>query len=261
MNEDNLKQVLQTLNQKQAAEHFGVHTDTVKRAIKRYGIKYTKKSGGCHLYRDNPLDPNLKLTKMQEDIMVGSLLGDGFLLKTDIFRIKQKKSRREYVDYLHQEFKPFSTPVRIDKARKPTRLKDGTVSHKLEHWKGGYAWSASFSTRKHKIFEDLRTKWYPDGKKIVPDDLELNPTIITHWYLQDGHHNKQKGYYKFSTQSFTISEVEMLSNLLNLCVGVKSVVQLQDSLPIIYITKTNGEDILHNLLMENVFFQCFKYKR
>lgn len=261
MNKENLIQVLQSMNQKQAAKHFGVHLATVKRAIKRYDIKYTKKSGGCHLYRDNPLDTNLKLTEVQKDIMIGSLLGDGFLLKTNIFRIKQKKSRREYVEYLHQEFKPFSTPVRMDKARKPTRLKDGTVSHKLKDWKGGYTWSTSFSTRKHKIFEDLRAKWYPNGKKILPEDLELNPTIITHWYLQDGCHNKKKGYYKFSTQSFKYEEVEKLSNQLNLSLGVNSAIQLQDGNPVIYVTKTNGEDILHNLLMENIFFQCFKYKR
>jgi len=58
------------------------------------------------------LDKDLILTEEQQNLMTGSLLGDGFLLDTDIFRIKQKKTRTEYVDFLHSKFLPFSTPVR-----------------------------------------------------------------------------------------------------------------------------------------------------
>lgn len=250
-----LKEALETMNQRQVAEHFGVHLVTVKRAIKRFDIEYAKKSGGHYLYRDNLLDPNLKLTKHQQDIITGSLLGDGFLLGTDIFRIKQKKSRIEYVDFLHKELAPFSTPVRIDKSRKPTRLRDGTVSHKLEDWKGGYAWAASFSTRQHQIFADLRNKWYPKGKKILPDDLELNPTILTHWYLQDGSYSKKFGMVRFSCQSFTKNDIIRLISQLGE-IGVQSMLSKNQSYNVIDIY----DDHLLVLDILTCKPDCFDYK-
>ncbi len=255
-----LKESLETETRQDVAGALGCHLATVKRAIKRFGIKYKKKSGGHYLYRDNPLDPKLELTDDQQDLMIGSLLGDGFLLNSDIFRIKQKRTRREYVEFLHKQFSPFVTPIRVDKSRKPTRLKDGTVSHKMEDWKGEYSWAASFSTRKHRVFEDLRRKWYPEGKKELPSDLKLNPKIVTHWYLQDGHHNKSKGYYKFCTQSFSVDEAQKLSDLLNDFVSVQSDVQLASSQPVIYVTKTRGEDVLADFFRKNISFRCFQYK-
>lgn len=256
---EQLNEFLQNHNRQEAADHFGVHLATVKRAIKRFGIDYKKKSGGHPAYRDNPLPTDACLTKEQQDLMTGSLLGDGFLLSSDVFRIKQKKTRREYVDFLHERFAPFSTPVRIDKSRKPTRV-NGKVSHRIEDWKGGYTWVASFSTRKHQVFHDLRAKWYPDGVKILPDDLKLNPTIVTHWYLQDGNHNKQKSYYKFSTQSFNENEVERLATMLNKLLGLTSDVQMWEGKPVIIVTKTNGESILSDCLRQNASFSCFNYK-
>ena len=78
INKEQLVLVLENKNQRETAQYFGVNLMTIKRAIKRFGIKYTKKSGGHYLYRNNPLDLNLTLTEEQEDIIIGSLLGDGF---------------------------------------------------------------------------------------------------------------------------------------------------------------------------------------
>lgn len=259
MNKKLLELFLQDHNKQEAADHFGVHIATVKRAVKRFEIDYKKKSGGHPAYRNNPLPTHACLTEEQQDLITGSLLGDGFLLSSDIFRIKQKSTRREYVDFLHEKFSPFSTPVRIDESRKPTRV-NGKISHKLEDWKGGYTISASFSTRKHKVFHDLRAKWYPNGFKALPDDLKLNPTIVTHWYLQDGYHNKARGYHRISTQSFSKIEVERLSEMLDKLLGISSDVQLHGGGPVIYITKTNGRDKFTDCISEHVPFQCFKYK-
>lgn len=258
MKEDALITALAIMSQQQAADHFGVHLATVKRAIKRFAIPYKKKSGGHPAYKNNPLADDLQLSENQHDLVTGSLLGDGFLLDTGIFRLKQKKSRREYVDFVHDELAPFTTPVFVEKSRKPTRI-NGKVSHALEHWKGGYAWSALVSTRKHHIFHELRDEWYPNGHKILPVSLSLNAKIVTHWFLQDGCHNAQKHYHKFSTQSFNNEDASRLSNMLNQFIGINSVVQQQGG-PVIYVTKTNGEEVLSDLLRQHSRFKCFKYK-
>lgn len=254
MEKDTLDAFLQTHNRQEAADHFGVHLATVKRAIKRLGINYKKKSGGHPLYRDKPLSEDLILTENQQDIITGSLLGDGFLLATDIFRIKQKKARKEYVDALHQELSPFSTPVRIDKSRKPTRV-NGKVSHKLEHWRGGYCWAASFSTRKHRIFQELRAKWYPEGKKIVPDDLVLTPEVITHWYLQDGSYSPKFDMVRLSCESFATNDITRLIDLLG-DIGISSKMAKNQSYDVIDIYEDNLK--LRNMI--KVRPTCFGYK-
>ena len=220
MKKEELESILRTKTQQETADYFGVHLATVKRFIKRYGILYNKKSGGHFEYKNKPLNPELKLTKQQSDIISGCLLGDGFILKTNVFRIKQKSTHQKYVEYLHRMFEYFVTPIRTDKARKPSRI-EGKVSHRLEDWNGDYCYSTSFTTRKHPVFTALRQKWYPNDKKIVPSDLKLNEEVLTHWYLQDGCHNKQRNYYKFSTQSFSENEVENLCKLLNAKFGIQ----------------------------------------
>ena len=37
------------------------------------------------------------------------------------------------------------------------------------------------------FFEDLRRRWYPDGSKRFPADLELTPTLTKFWYVSDGY--------------------------------------------------------------------------
>jgi hypothetical protein len=249
-----LEVFLQTHNRQETADHFGVHLATVKRAIKRLGIKYKKKSGGHPDYRNNPLSTDIVLAEEQQYLMTGSLLGDGFLLGSDIFRIKQKKTRREYIEFLHEKFAPFSTPVRIDKARKPTRI-NGKVSHRIEDWKGGHTWSASFSTRKHQIFHDLRAKWYPDGVKTLPDDLALNPTIVTHWYLQDGSYSKKFGMIRFSCEGFDEHDIAILIDLLK-SIGISSKLAKNQSYNVIDVYDD------HIKLMNMMVYRpsCFAYK-
>jgi hypothetical protein len=259
MTKEELEAALQTMTQQATADHFGVHLATVKRAIKKHGIQFTKKSGGHYLYRDTPLDTSLELTPHQKDILTGCLLGDGFMLPTNIFRIKQSEKRREYVEYLHDVFSPFSTPVREDKGRKPTRV-DGKVSHKAEHWNGEYVYAASFSTRQHPVFTETRKLWYPDEVKRLPDNLILNDTVLTHWYCQDGYNNKEKQYIRFSSNSFTRAENELLSQLLTDAGFINSVGKHDDKWVIYLIKSTGSYQKMWNLMKTHVVWKCFDYK-
>lgn len=68
-----------------------------------------------------------------------------------------------------------------------------------------------------KVFKDLHNKWYENGKKIVPKDLELNPITILVWFLDDGcicKKSKTNLVVKFSTDGFNESNVLFLRKIL-----------------------------------------------
>ena len=66
----------------------------------------------------------------------------------------------------------------------------------------------------HPVFTELRDKWYPNGKKIIPKDLIITPTVFLHWFLGDGNYNKSHGI-TLCTDSFSEKDVLTLINNLN----------------------------------------------
>lgn len=77
----------------------------------------------------------------------------------------------------------------------------------------------SFRSPSNKIFTELRAKWYPEGKKIVPKDLVLTKDLILRWYMDDGNwHNK--GIY-FNTQGFDLESTEFLRHNLSIFLNLK----------------------------------------
>ena len=64
-----------------------------------------------------------------------------------------------------------------------------------------------------------RKRWYPEGKKIVPKDLELTNLTLATWYMDDGclvkrKSPKHKPNVVFSTNGFLHKDVLFLSELL-----------------------------------------------
>lgn len=78
-----------------------------------------------------------KLTLLQEDFLVGNLLGDGslFYLKKGVnknskFSIQQKLAFSEYVKFLQKIYYPFATLYSEGKRKKPSRI-NGKISHEI----------------------------------------------------------------------------------------------------------------------------------
>lgn len=81
----------------------------------------------------------------------------------------------------------------------------------------------AFRTPSNKLFTELRAKWYPEGKKIVPQDLVLTKDLILRWYMDDGNWHK-KGIY-FNTQGFDPESTEFLRFQLSQFLGLKVTIQ------------------------------------
>lgn len=203
---EDLQELLKDKTRQEVADTLGVSLWTVRRAIKRLGVTYQKKTGlRLDIHRQLPTS----LTPIQQEVMTGCLLGDSFVDHLNRFNIKQKLERREYIEHLGEVFTPFTMPICENKSRRPKRV-NGRVSHRIEDWDGTYLWNAQVYTRKTPIFVALRQKWYPHGKKEVPSDLKLTPLTLAHWYCQDGNNNQERKQIKLDTDAFTEIEIDFL---------------------------------------------------
>lgn len=139
---------------------------------------------GLH-WRWNP-EHRPSITNRQNQIITGVLMGDGTLYrgnKTPYLRIKM--ITEEYLEYLSGIFGVLTTGVELEKTANESAqsvLDSGfyeTVN--IENYNNIY----EMRVRCHPEFEEYES-WYDSGEKVWPNNLELTPTVLKHWYCCDG---------------------------------------------------------------------------
>lgn len=130
------------------------------------------------------------LTQLERSIIVGSILGDGYVRiisgrNNAFLEINHSLRAKEYVDY------KFSILKRIVKSSPVERATND----------GRYAYR--FFTRQHKDITSLYHLFYKNGKKIVPDRLQLDPVSLAIWYMDDGSSSRSNDVY-INTQQFSL---------------------------------------------------------
>lgn len=144
----------------------------------------------------------LILNHLQTSVLVGSILGDGTLRtgKKAInanFKVEHGLKQKDYVFWKYEVFKEWvSTPPKIS-----TRYDENRISYPKSWW---------FRTLRHPNITIFHKKFYPDGIKIIPDDIEnfLDPIAFAVWIMDDGSLNK--GRLDISTYSFKLGEIWLL---------------------------------------------------
>lgn len=172
-------------------------------------------------------------------IINGSLLGDAHaekILKGVGTRIcfYQEDSHLKYIHYLHNI---FSSAGYCNEKRPITRERLGI--------KGKVRKVARFSTWTYTSFNFLHENWYVNGRKCVPNNIEiwLTPLALAVWIMDDG--SKVNKSLKFSTNSFTYEECIKLVNVLHKNFALKASVQSAGSKDhyIIYIWKESMDNL------------------
>lgn len=154
------------------------------------------------------------LSSFQEEILFGSLLGDGSLGIhkngiNPVFEIGRSILDKEYLLYEYSIFTDFCT--------------DKALYHKsrIDPRSGFVSKSIGFRTRATDIFNHYYDSWYKNRKKKVPEKLNLTPLIIAIWLADDGcvglqpHTKSNRLRLNFATNSFSKEEVIYLISLLN----------------------------------------------
>lgn len=152
----------------------------------------------------------LEITDIQNEFITGSLLGDAHLTnlkygrKSPSFSIQRKIAD---IDYLVWEY-TFLNKLCSREIYKKDRYNKTT---------GKTIKQCGFDTRFLPCLLPFRQKWYPNGIKIVPQDIKLSKLIMQIWYCDDGSIeiiSKNSFRIKLCTHGFLKEESEFLIELL-----------------------------------------------
>lgn len=151
----------------------------------------------------------LKLTQVQKEILIGTLLGDASMSLRNgkphlTVKFEQGEKNKDYVEHLFQEFEPYcgSSPS--------TRWIDRAQTRKA-------VWFRTFSHEDFRYYYNLfynYDKKTKTSKKIIRKSIKklLTPRVLAYWYMDDGH--KTDYACELNTQGFQRHEVEFLAKSL-----------------------------------------------
>ena len=147
------------------------------------------------------------LTQLQKSVLIGSLLGDGYLRiipnrKNAFFEVNHSIKAKEYVDWKFQIFRNIciSGPkMRLGKGRR--------VAYR-------------FFTKQHPGLTEFYKIFYRNGRKVIPSNLRLNPIILSVWFMDDGSRCSDSDFY-LNSQEFIKEDQEKLIEKLKI-MGLKA---------------------------------------
>ena|SRR3989344_171549 len=172
----------------------------------------------------------LKLTNVQQEVLVGTLLGDSHLedyeSKTGLnykLMVQHGLSQKAYTDWLYAVFK--------DWVLTPPKAKDQIVNGKLykKYW---------FNTVSHIAFRFFAQQFYGSGKKTVPKLIHrwLTPLGLAVWFMDDGSiKSKHHRALIINTQCYSDIDLHRLQKVLLDKYGIATKLRKQKEGKQIYI--------------------------
>jgi len=140
------------------------------------------------------------LTQLQRSIIIGTILGDGYLRivpgrKNAFLEVNHTFHQRDYVDW---KFKMLES-----------LCKSGPVVRRGNGNRIAYR----FTTRQSGEISELYKRFYQGKKKVIPDNLYLDPLMLAVWYMDDGSKCGKDNIY-LNTQQFDLADQERCRSLL-----------------------------------------------
>lgn len=136
------------------------------------------------------------LTEVEREIIVGSLLGDGYMRiipgRADAFlEINHSIKAKDYVDYKYNSLKRICESAPVQRT-----TNDNRVAYR-------------FFTKQHRDLTDLYNQFYKNKIKFIPKDLDLTPLTLAVWYMDDGSKCRDSDIY-LNTQQFSVDDQKIL---------------------------------------------------
>jgi hypothetical protein len=145
------------------------------------------------LTRKSTMDNTVgSLTQLQKSIIIGSLLGDGYLRivegrKDALLEMNHSYSQKEYVDWKYKMLQSICASSPKSRKGNGTRI------------------AYRFTTRQHSELTQIFTLFYTDKVKRIPDGLVLDPIMLAVWFMDDGSRCRAQDVY-LNTQQFALED-------------------------------------------------------
>ena len=152
---------------------------------------------------------NLKLSSFLKEALIGLILGDIYISKTGrsknarLVFDQSKELHSDYIYYLYNLFEPF-----VGTEPKSTNRKADKRTGKVYN-------SLVFKTFSLPCFTEYYSIFYPNGKKIIPLNIEeyFTEVSLAFWIMDDGYKDFYGGL-TLCTDSYTKEEVQLLTLVL-----------------------------------------------
>ncbi len=198
----------------------------------------------------------VKMNSFAKSYLDGLIIGDGCIGLDSTYPRYKHSSSKKYNNWLIIILKFFNSlniKSKIsNKVMKEREIK-GVVYPKCI--------GLNLQTQSYKIFKSFYDRWYYNGKKVIPEDINITPQFMANWYMGDGSLNIYKKYrrIRFYTDCFDEIYLNKLINKLNEELNMKFILGYRSNKPIIMLNKQNDVDTLLKY-MESYKVDCFNYK-
>jgi len=240
--------VEQNKTDKEIASIYGVTLANICNLRKEYGI-----SGINAQHRKLKNNPHAIITERQKSIIFGSLLGDACLknsggCQNSMLSISHSDKQREYIWWLYEELKTLCN------------------NEPKEYLSKGKYITIELKTRFRPDLSEIKKNIYLPKKTISSWWLNnIDALSLAIWFMDDGsllYVNKIKSIFSFATNSFTMEENYLLSDMLKNKFGIESEVKpinRRDSIQYNLIISDASFDKFNNLIRPNII-NCMRYK-
>jgi hypothetical protein len=213
---------------------------------------------------------NLNFTKYQNDILLGSMLGDGSLSKiknvNSYFSERHSLKQSEYLNWKYESLLPFSS----NKYELTTMGRKNECGKIVPDNSKKYQ-SIVFTTLSHPFLTEIEKSWYKrdiDGKyilnngrriKTIPKNLIITPLILSVWYMDDGW--IQENNASICCQCFTSEECKFLRNQI-FDLGINNIIYFDKKTNIPKSIKILSESIVKftDMVRQYIPCSCMEYK-
>lgn len=123
---------------------------------------------------------HIQMNDQLHEYLHGLLLGDGCITssKGGTAFYRHTDSYREYIVWLKKRLESMGLPCgKVYKRRRKNFL-------------------YFFYSRSAEELEKLYYKWYPNGDKRIPENLEITPIILKNWFIGDGTYCKRHNTFQ-----------------------------------------------------------------
>lgn len=157
----------------------------------------------------------LKLSEIQKQVLVGTLLGDGCLEtqnngRTYRLKVEHSIAQKDYVEWKYKVLEKFI----LSKPRIRKKLSYGLIRE-----------SYCFSTVSHGSLRFYGQQFYRNGKKVIPRIIGkmLTPLALAVWFMDDGSvKSKKHKALVIHSQSFNKQDLERIIKVMEEKYGIRS---------------------------------------
>ena len=227
----------------QIATLLNISRETIYKKLKKNNIDIRSVGEREHIRKAN----HCNLSHKAIEWINGEMLGDGSLRAQSKYSAHFAYSSKfeEYINYISDTLNSFGINRSGNiRSRRDKKFKNSIAYH--------------YASLRYTELHTLYKKWYPNGRKIVPKDIELSPIALRQFYIGDGslgNIQNKYSYIELCTNGFPPEDVEFLVKKLK-DIGFKTTRQPRNN--VIRISTYSTKDFLDYIGKCPV--ECYQYK-